>query len=98
MQIIIPSDISADNSGCVWTNVRDFQIATMGDSQGPELKSIMAKTELVVEVGLKLAVYEDFVYFPFHFFRMTVLLFTKNRKTKMFLRRSHLLLFMTQQF
>ena len=78
MQIIIPSDISADNSGCVWTNVRDFQIATMGDSQGPELKSIMAKTELVVEVGLKLAVYEDFVYFPFHFFRMTVLLFTKN--------------------
>ena len=50
----------------------------MSDPRGPELKSIMAKTELVVEVGLKLAVYEDFVYFPFQFFRMTVLLFTKN--------------------
>ena len=79
MQIIAPSEISADNSACVWTNVRDFQIATMsGDLRGPELKSIMAKTELVVEVGLKLAVYEDFVYFPFQFFRMTVSLFIKS--------------------
>ena len=55
-----------------------FSDCDMSDPRGPELKSIMAKTELVVEVGLKLAVYEDFVYFPFHFFRMTVLLFTKN--------------------
>ena len=53
-----PSEISADNSACVWTNVRDFQIATMSDPRDPELKSIMAKTELVVEVGLKLAVYQ----------------------------------------
>ena len=51
-----------------------------GDLRGPELKSIMAKTELVVEVGLKLAVYEDFVYFPFQFFRMTVSLFTKKSR------------------
>ena len=50
----------------------------MSDPRGPELKSIMAKTELVVEVGLKHAVYEDFVYFPFQFFRMTVSLLTKN--------------------
>ena len=78
MQIITPSEISADNSACVPTNVRDFQIATMSDLRGPELKSIMAKTELVVEVGLKLAAYEDFVYFPFQFFRMTVSLLTKN--------------------
>ena len=50
----------------------------MSDPRGPELKSIMAKTELVVEVGLKHAVYEDFVYFPFQFFGMTVSLFIKK--------------------
>ena len=41
----------------------------MSDPRGPELKSIMANTELVVEVGLKLAVYKDFVYFSISVFQ-----------------------------
>ena len=81
MHIITPSEISADNSACVWTNVRYFQIATMSDPRGPELKSIMAKTELVIEVGLKLAVYKDFVYFSISVFQNDCLaLYQESRK------------------